>query len=629
MLNTTVTLTADEPTDSAPVTFGLPLAKGEIENTSQIKVALGSIELAVDVSPGLLWHGTDFLRSITINAQVNMSLGDVVLTITGDGGTSRKPYSKEEWISAGPDKADLKYPRVLALHDLEYLRGSGIVPPFSEVSQKFIDYLDGQFLWSGPLVYSEMGKSDWLFDRPSAYFKAYMATGDPRYLKEAILSKQYYFNHIETAGEPKAAGGRGGCFIGGAKREDGKYIYTQPAKLCLALVGDSSQWNNSLINDMAIQADLGWNQYPTDDPHDNENEGFTERGAGLVGLCELNAYEITGNQAILDNMNTRIVSLKDMQQKILPWDTANDWPNSGAFDHNVMVHEGMDSQSTASIGSTNDHGFSPWMSENIADFLWQTYWLTGNQNIPEMLRLLGNAVNEFGYTTSYNSVTGEFDSKGFVDSRGLTQHTHDGNTRGADTDMLYFGSAQADMATLVSKDWWGWFTGFHGIESVLTLGVAYYFETDAVLRSGLKARIEAILEGSLNDRLAAMDGGGVSRRLFNWQHRSGSVSIWEWILKNAFVKPSDQDEPDTPDLPDTPNEPDEPTEPVSNAPIIRITGKNSAYWYVTVDGVESSKHSSEMEAGEHGGNAKMANRDKEVLILHNGVYTVTVSNLPE
>ena len=46
---------------------------------------------------------------------------------------------------------------------------------------------------------------------------------------------------------------------------------------------------------MALQADIGWNQHGTRDVFDEENEGFTERAAGLVGLAEIIAYEMTGN----------------------------------------------------------------------------------------------------------------------------------------------------------------------------------------------------------------------------------------------------------------------------------------------------------------------------------------------
>lgn len=611
MLNTTVTLTSDSPAGVEPVTFGLPLGAGMIESAGQIRVSKEGVEIWANVKPGLLWHGTDFLRSVTINVQVDMSGGDVILTITDEGRTLTGNLIEAEWVSAGPDKADLTYPRVLALHDIEYLAQSGIVSPFGTVSQEFIDYLDTQFLWSGPLVYSEMIRANWLFDRPSAYFKAYMVTGDARYLKEAILSTKHYFNHIETAGTPKPAGGRGGFFMDGIGKSDGKYIYTQAAKLYQALVGESTQWDDSLINDMAIQADLGWHQHPTDDPHDFENEGFTERAAGIAGLAELNAYEITGDLGILANMDRRISSLKGMQQDTLEWKTEHGWPLSGAFDHNVMVHEGAHSQGDAPIGSTNDHGFSPWMSEQIADFLWQAYWVTGNQDAPEMLRLLGNAVNEYGYTTSYDPLIQIFVTKGFVDAQGKALHTRGENTRRADTDMLYLASAQADMETLQSDKYWPWYSDVHGIETVLTLGAAYYFETDRELRAGLKARIEAILDGSLNAAYAAIDD---TPRLYNWQHRSMSVGIWEWILSSELFDPEPEPEPEP-----------EPNDSINRIASIAVLGNDDPYWAVRVDGIDlPEKHLTQMKAWEQAINELLPDPEQKVLIVHyNAIYSVT------
>ena len=272
---------------------------------------------------------------------------------------------------------------------------------------------------------------------------------------------------------------------------------------------------------MALQADIGWNQHGTRDVYDEENEGFTERAAGLVGLAEITAYEMTGNATVLSHLTERITNLKDMQQTEKSWDIANGWtPKSGSFQHNIEVHEGSESPTSAPLGATDQRGFSTWMSENIADFLWQTYWITNNSDIPEMLRLLANAVDTYGFTTSYNA--GSYVRKTpFSEDR-----SHGCQTEGFSTDMLYFGSAYASDAQLAAGDWWLWYTDTHGIETVLTIAAGYYFETNAAVRTRLSSRINKMIDGWTNTTCGA---GGGTPRLWNWQHRGNSVRTWEWI----------------------------------------------------------------------------------------------------
>src|SRR5688572_12247551 len=58
-LNTSITLIADSsitPSSGELVTFGLPLARGDVFNTDDIHVASGSTELKISVQEGLRWH---------------------------------------------------------------------------------------------------------------------------------------------------------------------------------------------------------------------------------------------------------------------------------------------------------------------------------------------------------------------------------------------------------------------------------------------------------------------------------------------------------------------------------------------------------------------------------------------
>ena len=461
------------------------------------------------------------------------------LQITDDGATvsrlAERPHSGG-WTNAGANKANLPYPRIFALHDPEYLAATRIIPPFEpapEGGDAFLDFQIAQFDgWAGSLDFSSSSNGNWLFDRSSAMFKVYMTTGRVEFLKEAFLSKQFYFNHVRNDGSsPAPAGGRGCWTYGNVSCADGKYIAPQQAKLALALVGDDSQWDDQLIVDMALQADIGWNQFGTRDPFDFETEGFTERAAGLVGLAEIVAYEMTADSTILQHLNERVTSLKDMQQTVKPWDSANGWvPKSGGFDHHIGVHEGAVSQTDAALGDTDERGFSAWMSENVADFLWQTYWITGNTDIPEMLSRLANAVDLYGFSSSYDPTLDAYTLKPAFSNIIGPLRGHSCNTTRADTSLVYMASAYASPAKIASDKWYPWYSDTHNIETVLVLAAGYHFEADESVRSRLEARIRRMIEGWSNPSCASV---GSTKRLWNWQHRSNSVRTWEWVAKNA------------------------------------------------------------------------------------------------
>jgi hypothetical protein len=544
------------------VTFGLPLAPGDVINTSEIRVVAGSQQLRVNVRPGLRWHWRDgSLRSVTIQLQgINMTAGNVVLRVTDAGRNTSLDLpavpQSQGWTHAGVNKNRLPFPRIFALHIPAYLASTGLIPPYAPgsvsegVGKLQSEQFDRNF---GALDYSTTSASSWLFDRASTMMKAYMTTGHVKFLKEGFLAKQFYFTYVRNDGTPpKAAGGSGCWTYGGVACADGKYIYTQPAKLALALFGDNSQWTDQLINNMALQADLGWNQAGTRDPFSEEREAFTERGAGITGQAEVAAYEMTGNATVLAHIKERIEVLRDMQQTAKPWDTANGWvPKSGAFTHSWAAHEG---DTLPPLGTRDDRRFSPWMSENIADFLWQAYHVTTDatlaNKIKEMLRRLGNAIDLYGFTSSY--VSGEGTSATYLRKLGLTGAVISCPvSNNVPIELLYSGSAYASAAALrgtMLAD--GGYADQHNVEVILPLALAYHFESDAVAKRRLAARIEHIKQQWTNNttRNCAAIFAPQVYRLFNWQHRSNSVRTWDWVKAGGVVTvpPPTQPEPPPP-----------------------------------------------------------------------------------
>lgn len=544
-LDTIIILTPDEsvlPTNSELVTFGLPLAEGEVYNNSEIRVSIDNVEQAIFIEKGLIWHWSDnSIRSVTIQLRdIDMFNGDVTLNITDNGSNVarfKQLPPETGWAFAGSDKSNLPFPRIFALHDSQYLAESGLVPPYLPglTENTFSKYQSGQFnAWAGDLDFSSSRARNWLFDRSSAMYKAYLnATNNEdkvKYLKEAFLSKQFYYTYVRDDGtRPKPEGGDGCWTYRGVSCADGKYVQPQSAKLTLALMGDRSQWDDNLIVNMALMADIGWNQHASRDSYNHEAEGFTERGAGIAGLAELHAFEITGNYRVLSHMNARISSLKDMQQTEKRWDITNGWvPKSGAFTHSYAVHEGNSKQANAKLGDANDRVFSPWMSENIADFLWQAYQVTNNEDVPMMLRLLGNAIEYYGFTSRY--IDGQYVKRHGFNSRNRTESC---NAEPDATDVLYFASAFAsqDNEGIANDEWWARYSDSHAIEIVLPLALAYLFEPDSTQRYLLQSRIEKITSGWLNSTCDRDVSGAY--RLWNWQHRSNSISTWHWVRENV------------------------------------------------------------------------------------------------
>lgn len=562
-LNTTVTLKADTtvtPTSSELVTFGLPLAEGEVFDTDEIRVLIGGIEQPVYVEPGLMWHWRDnSVRSVTIQLQgVDMTSGDVVVTVTDAGRNTANDLTEQPhsggWTSwAGtPAKtalgSALPYPRILPFHDLDYVANSGLLSPYQPDPDGPYALLQvNQFnTWARDLNYEANSNAQWEYDRASAMFKAYLNSGNPEILREAFLGKQFYFSYVRNDGTPPAMAGGDGCWTYGSTAcADGKYIYPEGAELALALFGDSSQWDNSLIVEMALQADLGWNQPSTRDPLDrgDGSEAFTERAVGMAGKAELVAYRITGNATVLANMEERLANMKEHQQvePLYAWETTCEWlPKSGAIDHSWFYHEGPGRaypNASYSACDSDDRRFSPWMSGTMAEWLWGVYHTLDHVDAPEMLRRLGNAIDLYGFTSAYVSGEGVSATFAFRPGYELGYQKCEAPDPVA-VDVMYSGSKFADPAVMVSAHRSSGFTDLH-IEVVAALAAAHHFETDPTARTRLAARIEKIQQAwtktpigsetpasGVHDCHTIFDG---IYRLYNWQHISQPFSTWAYV----------------------------------------------------------------------------------------------------
>lgn len=370
-LPTTVRLSADAAMGTPGtelVTFGLPLLRGVITSTAQIRVRQGDRDIPIACKAGLRWHWKDgSLRSVTIQCAVDMSGGDVTLSIDGAGrdtAQDRAPQPVDAgWADSGYRDLDgrvLRAPRVYALHDLAYVAQTGLLPPYlppatDDPSNTGIWSTANRFL--GTFPYASTDSSAWLFDRPTTLFKLALQINDiakrKALLKHAAVSKRHYFNYVvrtqidngsnwvvshwwdfkRRASNPSAA------FTSGTTM----YQYCQGAKLALALLGDDTQWDQAMIRTWA--ADIRRAPGVAGIDHAGRGEyvypaAWTERLAGLASLFQLNAWELTGDPDIRSSLDARVVNLQRHQQTRKSHEVENGWPAStGVFRHSWAGHD--------------------------------------------------------------------------------------------------------------------------------------------------------------------------------------------------------------------------------------------------------------------------------------------------
>lgn len=171
----------------------------------------------------------------------------------------------------------------------------------------------------------------------------------------------------------------------------------------------------------------------------------------------------------------------------------------------------------------SDQTFSPWMSVFIADYLWQQYHLLGNPEIPEMLRRLGNAINDYGFLSRINpdlTFTQDVTSYGGKPWRGF-------NRAGIETFPLYLCSDIAPRNVLYHAG----FMDLH-TEVMLPIALARYFEDDLARQRRLEARLRKFEIGLFHE--AAVFAAN-PYRILNWQHQAMPFRTWKWVARNAGI----------------------------------------------------------------------------------------------
>lgn len=164
-----------------------------------------------------------------------------------------------------------------------------------------------------------------------------------------------------------------------------------------------------------------------------------------------------------------------------------------------------------------DQAFSPWMSVFVCDFLWQYYHLFGGADAAEILRRLGNAINERGFLSVINedlSFTQDVVSYGGRPWRGF-------NRAGPESFPLYLCSDIAPRNVIYHAG----FMDLH-TELILAVAVARVFETDDRRKRRLEARLKKIEFGLFHEKAVFSPN---PLRTLNWQHQAMPFRTWKWV----------------------------------------------------------------------------------------------------
>lgn len=517
------------------VTIGIPLPPGLVHNLAYFKInnEQGN-EVPIFIEPTLYWHfNPDNARSIrAVRVQFfveQLSEGNddfswFIGSTTTENRIEKSDISLGLMINQKPSKAQMTHPKIIAVHEPEYLEHAGIIAPFyrmREDAQK--EYWIAQYAWASALDYTNSTLANWLFDRVTALYKGCMRTGEASCYVEAYSSFNYWMENLKRDGDWTDCMG-GSLLAGPTKACDTKYTYIEPLKIHLALTGDDSQFDHAFVSALAeLSNKQHYYQAKYDDAYDAENESFTERGAGISLNALVNAFEITGDETLLTNINTRINVL---HQHILK-ENPDGLPLDGTWRHSWARHEGA---KYPGDNSMDDRRFSPWMTENITDALWQAYQVTKNPIIEDMLvsSAMGLLNHGFVDSPSYKNDLGHS-----LSEQAGTYWVHSCNS--TKTSLLYSGSSTAGNDAIIktqSND--GWYTDSHNPEIILSLALGAFFTDNVNDRDLLIKKIQSIESGYLNDICGSISS---TKRKFNWNNRSNYWGTYLWVMKELNQLP--------------------------------------------------------------------------------------------
>jgi len=491
------------------VTFGIPFPPGMLHDADEVHIVDGGgRNLPTSITPSLQWHtGAGGIRAVRVQVRVELDGDSRMLRFALGPPDATTKVAGWPYIDGLVDGSDgVRVPGALVTLTPQWMSASLIAgPQYPSTKPGAYDrYFATQFEWAKKLPHSE--GSAWLFDRPSTLFQAYVRTGRLDYLAAASESYRFYMSHLRRTGAPGWPLCGGGWSLGQANVCDPKYVYIEPILLALGLTGDDSEHDDVLISRMVGAWDTGGWNHPAG-PYTKPQQWFTEREAGLGLLSIVSAYEITGDNRYLKDIDNHVSWLYQHQQH-----NPDGLGNDGSWRSSWQVHEG-DKFDPA----TDVRGASPWMTENIIDGLWHAWLVTSDPRIPEMITAFGRYMERYGW----------------IDLKTITDKEKDWRNPCSGTEgqiSWYWSSSRANEQQLVAiQNSEGWYSDAHNVELMLPIAAARYFETDPEQRQALDRRL-TLLASSYS---ASCAENRETPRRFNWNNRG--VGVVQWFLHQPPV----------------------------------------------------------------------------------------------
>jgi hypothetical protein len=359
------------------INFGLPLPPGVLSDPRLVRV-FGSDqqEIEAGVRPLEPWrYGVNpgSIRSVQVQCDVDFSRTRERRLVVRIGEPRQRDRATFQPIEKTLNRSDgLAGPRVLAVLPSEWLCASRVAGPQTPASQSgryatYDECVERHF--EGSLAYVDSKNAvDWLFDRTSAWYKAYVRTGQSKYLAAAYRAAHL----IRTETIP--SGPDAGAFrLRGA---DLKYVYPRAMHLHYLLTGDERALAAGKL--MARFCLDRWNpHYQLDKPSgpgdaSGEHGSWTPRHQGFGMLGVLHGWEMTGEASYWDKCREYADACYEHQTH--PPDGR---PPDGSWRLNWAKYDPSEAMF--------EGGASAWMTAILCDALFH-YWTIGHDpRVPEMI----------------------------------------------------------------------------------------------------------------------------------------------------------------------------------------------------------------------------------------------------
>jgi hypothetical protein len=240
----------------------------------------------------------------------------------------------------------------------------------SEAYSAYDQFVERSFPGSLAFIESKF-YHEWLYDRPTNWYKMYVRTGERKFLEAAYQAAHFMRLHTEMEGA------NAGIFK--LKGADLKYVYPRAMHLHYLLTGDERALEAGRImaryclkntDPVYKPGNLTPSPLGVDPEHNRTFWSLRHQGYGLLGI--LHGWEMTGDRTYWDKARECVDAYYRHQAQ--PPDGR---PPDGSLRQNWALY---DPNEASFNGAT-----SAWMMALLLDPLFMYWTMTGDKRVPEMV----------------------------------------------------------------------------------------------------------------------------------------------------------------------------------------------------------------------------------------------------